>query len=718
MRADYLTYKRAVAASWLGLAVQLAIAATLTIFGILRDNPGMLLGAVLSWGGVLIWLTLAIVFDAHRRERIEAMEAEALAASGGTNSSVFVTQEDLRPAARRLAGLHKYFVPIITLVVGGSLLAIGLWRISAYQQAVLQTKQATGGIVAPPPDPLAAGVIGVALAAVGFLVARYTAGMAKQPAWSNLRAGAAIAAGTSLVGLVIAVAVLVDYLGPDWLVLRLPYIIGGLLVVIGAEMLLNFTLGLYRPRRAGEIPRAAFDSRLLGFVATPDRVAKSISDAINYQLGFDVTGGWFYQLLSRSVAPLLLVGTLIVWLLSAVAVVEPHQRAIVLRFGKPVGQELGPGLHFKAPWPVDRLYVPEFMERNANGVLRVTDRTVTGLRMLDLGTRSSAKTGAILWTNEHPGDEIFQFVRASSPGQRAIAEAAAASAGEQGGSALRSNELVDLAMVSVELPLHFVVSDVKAYSLLGPPELRDQMVLAAAQRTTTRFFQGTYLDQVLGYGRRELGEALRVEVQRALDNLNPGPDGKPIGAGVRVVSVGIAGVHPPKDTASSFEAPVQADARKVANVQTAEADSIQTLTQAVGDHRMAAQIVEELNKLAAMQTSRADPKEIASQEFAVQQLIERAGGRAASLLAAARADRWKSHMDARGRAARYAGQITMYQASPDVFVAGQYFEAMGRVLSGARVFVTGEALGTNWYQVDVTDKDLGTDVFRPVEEQQ
>ena len=68
-----------------------------------------------------------------------------------------------------------------------------------------------------------------------------------------------------------------------------------------------------------EVPRPAMDSRLLSFVAAPDRLAQSIGDALNYQFGFNVTESWFYQLVSRWLASLALVGALVVWLMAQAA---------------------------------------------------------------------------------------------------------------------------------------------------------------------------------------------------------------------------------------------------------------------------------------------------------------------------------------------------------------------------------------------------------------
>jgi modulator of FtsH protease HflK len=702
MRADSMMYRKAATTGLTGLVIQSLLAILCVVYALLsRDHAGMST-AIFTALGILAWLTLTILYDQHRRERIEAIEVESLAQAGGASASVFSTSDEMRPAAKRLGNMHKFVVPAVSLLLAGLLLGLGFWRL----WGVLHPLGDAGPLYSPDqfvrPTSMHSGwamaLGGIPMGVVGFILARYAAGLSKQPVWANLRGGAAFSVGAAMLGLAMAIAHLIKQVGSDAPLRYLQVVVPCFMMLVGAEILLNFVLSIYRPRRAGEIPRAAFDSRLLGFAAAPDTVAKSISDAINYQLGFDVSGGWFYQILSRSVLPLLLGGLLVVWLLSSLAVVQPHQRAMVLRFGKPIGQELPPGLHVKAPWPIDRLYVPEFQRRDEKGVITGVDRTVTGLRTLSLGTTSKGNNEAILWTNDHPGDEVFQFVRASK---------------EQSREAGTSGELVDLAMVSAEIPLHFVVEDVKLFDELAAFDQREGLLKAIAVREATRYFQGTALDEVLGYGRQQISEALRDRVQRAFDGLNPGPDGKPRGAGVRVVYVGIAGVHPPKAAATSFEAPVQADARRIANIQNAEADAISTLTEVVGNAGTASKIVTELEALDRLRSkgSGATSAQVTEQQLKVQRMIIDAGGAASSTLAEARAQRWVKHNSARADLARYAGQVAMFEASPPVFMMREYLSALNRAVGSSRLYIMDSGTRGSWMQLNLEDKTIRAETF-------
>jgi membrane protease subunit HflK len=686
MRADLQTYRTGAGAALKGLVFQVVLAVAALIYGLVGKDAAAITGTMFMGIGVLAWLALLIVYDQHRRERIEAMEMDALAASAAAGTSVFEGKEDFRPAAARLASLYRWFVPIVSLVCGGLLVGLGVWRY-------------LGAVKSMPPLPAQPGWalgLGLGLGALAFVVARYMAGLGKQPAWANLRAGAAFAVGSSLIWLAIGIAHLVQYMGTDSVVRWLPVGIAVFLVVIGVETFLHFVLAVYRPRRAGELPRPAFESRLLGFAAAPDRIAQSISDAINYQLGFDVTSGWAYQLLARATAPLLLVGALVTWLMTSVVVVQPHQRAMILRFGQPVRVNLEPGWHFKWMWPFESAYVPEFYTRSATGKLELKDRTVTGLRRVELGTLSPATREAILWTNDHATEEVWQYVRI--------------------GAGATGTGMTDIAAVSVEIPMQYAVRDVFVYDLLGAPDQRDDMIRAVARREATRFFQTMTLDDILAGDRASLSARLRGRIQAALDALNPDESGRPRGAGVEIVFLGIVGAHPPKDPALGFETPVQAAQRREANIRAAETDANEVLTKVAGDAQRARQIVMEIERLEAMRDLRrrgeAGVEEVVEQEIRVQNLLATAGGEAASLLAAAAADRWTAHMGSRALAARYAGQVALFEACPDWYRASRFFEAFAESMQGSRVYIVSDQIRDLGGVMDLKDVSLGVDVFR------
>ncbi len=694
MKVDFHTYKRAVGVSIAGLVLQVVLGAILLIYGFLGRDPTAQIAAVYSGFGVLMWLALAIVFDQQKRERIEAIEAEALAQQAG--NSVFQGEAaEFRVAARRLAGLLKWFVPIWSLVLGLGLGGLGVVLFLKARGATAPDPN-TGKLVLPPLTGWALGV-GLSVAVIGFVFARYSSGMAKQKVWANLRAGAAAAVGTSLLALLMAVGQFVNLAGQPAVLLYAPMIAAGFLVFLGAEIILNFLLDLYRPRKAGEVQAPAFESRLLGFVAAPDRIAKSVSDAINYQLGFDVSGSWFYRLLSTWVLPIVFGGLMVFWLLTSIVVVRPHQRALVLHWGS-ISREFEPGIHMKLPWPIEVLQIPEYFTTDAKGKIVSTSRTTTGIRTIDLGTPQSAAAGPILWTNQHAADEVYQIVQPSR---------------DEGSKQLAG--VKDLALVALELPLSYIITDVKLFEELGPPEMRDDMLRGVARREVVREMAHVTVDDILGEGRLKLAERLQTVIQAAFDKLNNGADGKARGAGIQIISFGIAGVHPPTDVAPNFEGVVQAQSYREAKIEDARKDSIKTLTTVVGSVDLADKIVAELDALEKQREGKAAAAAISEQEFKVQKLLEQAGGSSAKAIAQASADRWTRHMSERGRAARYQGQLASFNASPLIYKSSLYFEALASVLKESRLFITDESVKDLRIQWQGLDKEAVGTTFNPEE---
>jgi modulator of FtsH protease HflK len=699
MKADYLAYKRATERALLGLALQLVLGVALLIYAILGKDHAAFTAALFVLLGLVVWLSLAIVFDQHRRERIEAMEAESFAASDAAASSVFEEgAAELRLAAKRLKSLYRWFVPGVSVFIGAALILLGLWR-------------ARTGSAFLDPDPFVEPILprgwpiglGVLAAFTGFVYARYVSGMAKQPVWANLRAGAAWAAGTALAGLAMVVGQFVDVAGPDVVLRYLQVIIPVAMIVLGVETFLNFILDLYRPRLPGALPRPAFDSRLLGFVAAPDRIAKSISEAINYQVGFDVTSSWFYQLLSRSIVLLVIVAVVILWGLSSLAVVRPHQRGMLTRFGRVINADLGPGLHFKLPWPIERVEIPLYEKKDLKGKVIARSRTTTGLRTLEAGTPAPKEgNDAILWTTEHATDESYFIVR---PGGL-TAQTAAAVADDDGAKA------PEYGVVAVEVPLHFAVRDVEAFEKLAVPDQREWLLLGVARREVSRYVSTLTVDEVLDTDRAEMATELRRRIEKAFADINPKKNGQPV---VEIISVGVSGVHPPRQVAFKFEQVIEARQKFEARVESARATANTALIEVVGSRGLADQIIGELNRLDDLKGQTGlEPAErerrLTEQEVVIERLLESAGGKAAAELAQASADRWTKHMGARAQAERYLGQVASYKAAPEYYRAALYFEALRDALANTRIFVTSDDVPLR-LRVDMQDRITGADMF-------
>lgn len=673
MSGDFNTYKRAASHCILGLIFQSVFGVGLLVYGIVGREPTAVTGAIFALVGILPWIVLLILYDQHRRERIEAMEAEAFAATDAATSSVFEEAEGgLRVAGRRLKLIRTVAVPAVGLVFGAALILAGLLRFGPGRELA----NPDGFSAIAPPHELVGLTLGLAVAVLGFMFSRYTAGMAKRPAWQALQGGATIAAGTGLFGLLVGAGHVVDQLGSNDVIRVMLYVSPMLLVVFGAEAILNFLLELYRPRKPDEGFRPPFASRLLGPVASPEVVAESVSGAIDYQFGYEVSRSWMYRLLTRRAWMLILAAALVLWGMSGVVVVRPDQTGIHTRFGRVVDAHVEPGLHLKLPWPVDRIEIPGVYEFDENRLERLAGFSTSTVRTIDgASARRTVETDAYLWTNLMAENESTMLVQPSRE------EVEAASEVEFGR---------DLSMLRVEVPVRYTVDDVEAWELFTQAGNHLDLLYRLTQKVVMRYLLQTRVDELLGPRRAEMAAEIRERLEREFIQANPKQNGEPI---VRILSVGVAGVAPPASVALQYGQVVEQEQKYQAQLNAAQAEAIRSLTRAVGSVELADEIVSEIAALDRLQSRRgpsvdADLEaEIVEQELKIDRLLAAAGGQAASMIAEAQAERWERHMGQWGEAQLAMGQAAADRANRGYFRAQLYLDRFFAALEGKRLMI-------------------------------
>jgi len=665
MRADALAYSRAASVCLFGIGAQIVLWLALLGYGLFGRDPLASTAAWMTLIGLPAWVGLLLTFHQHKLERLEDAEAEAFAGSTAQQASVFQDADaDLRMAAKRLRWMHSILLPAVSVVMAVAFLLVGYLRFGAARDLTepvsFQAPPFTGWGVS----------VGLAVGVVGFIFARFVAGMAQQKTWANLRAGAVQAVGASVVGLALAVGQGVAYLNSDSVYKILLHAIPVLMLVIGAEIVLNFVLNIYRPRRAGEFPRPAFESRILGFVSAPDRIAESISDAINYQFGWDVSATWFYQLLSRSVLGLCSLALVLLWLLTSLAVVQPDERGLVLRHGE-IARAVESGLHLKRPWPLETL--------ETYPALHVNQITVGADTHSHDDDGGGFDVKPILWTEAHGTERLT-----------VIQPAADVTIGGRG----------DLSLLVIEAVVQYEIENLESYVRLAadaplrddPDHTRRELLEAEANRVLVRFASGLSVSQILGPDRERLNNEFEVRLRAAYANLGQTDpvSGAPRGAGVRILFAGFANAHPPSDelVAASFERVVSAEQERQAEIERAETGAIYALAEVAGDPALARRIDALIRELEDMRERGDASDALAAQEAEIQSLLETAGGDAAVLIASARSERWQRHMLARGRAVRHNGRVELFRAAPAPYIAQRYLATISDAVAQARLFVT------------------------------
>jgi hypothetical protein len=130
-----------------------------------------------------------------------------------------------------------------------------------------------------------------------------------------------------------------------------------LLGFVAIETLLTLVLEVYRPRFRGTERRLLYDSRLVGLLAQPESLFTTAAHALDYQFGFAVSETRFFHFLQKAFAWIIVGQLAILFLSTMFVVIETGEQALLERFGKPVASRaiLDPGVHFKWPWPIDKI---------------------------------------------------------------------------------------------------------------------------------------------------------------------------------------------------------------------------------------------------------------------------------------------------------------------------------------------------------------------------
>jgi len=570
-----------------GALAQVAFAAVMLVIWLWTGSLAAMSCTLLLAAVSPLWLMAAFVFYVAQLERREATELEELASRGGGAETIFAQEgeAEFRPAAARAAFAHRWIVPIFTLLWAALHVLIGVLVIRYLAgQVAREIQNAAQGM-------LLSTVIGFG----AFLLSRYCTGMGRSAQWRPLRAtGSFLLLGVLCVGAVV-VALIGVWQGNAKIDLVIAYAPAVVMLVLAAELVVNLVMDFYRPRIPGRERRLSFDSRLLNLIAEPGRVGHSLAEALNYQFGFEVSKTWFYQLLSRAFVPLVILAVAILFAMSSIVIVEQGEQCVLLHWGKadPGRRTLGPGLHLKWPWPIDKARRFE-TDRVHEVLLGVGERR---------GPEEPLPRGAqgqelLLWTEEHGARKEKNFVLAVPPRLREITK--------RPGKPPPPVNLIKL-VVAVQ----YVIKDAYAfgYGYTDTGKLLEhigyrEMSRYCASATLNLPIPGGESDRpeaIMTYGREQAAEELKRRIQRRADEM---------GLGVKIQYVALMAVHPPSEAAEAYQAVLEAERRMLQTRYKAQADANRILVQVAGRPLAALKLALGINSLEELQRLRDNPSRI------------------------------------------------------------------------------------------------------------
>lgn len=567
------TYGRSRRAALIGLVLQVLAALGALALALYCRASALQQFAIFLSAGIPLWFVVVLVFRQHELAALEQMDLEELRRererTGGGEALFDEGGAGFLVAKRRLDWMRKWLVPVFGLLSAAVLISsgVGSW--------LFLRKFATSENW-PAIEHADIGLILVSLLVlVLFFYARYAAGLGRVREWQLLRGCGSFMLGTVLVGAAIVAALAYEYYqrgtgsGGKWehyVAQAIPI----LMIILGIETVLNFVLDIYRPRAPGTEPRACFDSRLLGLISEPGGIAHSLQEAINYQFGFQVSQTWFYQLLERTLAPLIAVGALAVWLLTCIVIVQPYERVIVERFGRQLdpAHPLGPGIHCKWPAPF------ELARRYNTGQLHAF---VVGFKVGDevptLELRKNGKIPIELWTDEkHDDREHFDFVTAAPQGSAFSVEGGTELPGELAPTGDAQRAPVSLVRMAVEIA--YKIRDDKLADFTQHVEDPHRTIRRLAWSEVVEYAAASDYESLIGTQRHEMARVLRQRLTRRVEQM---------GLGLEIVYVGALQVHPVKQVAEAFRDVVNAQQEKLAAIRKARVEENKILSVVAGN---------------------------------------------------------------------------------------------------------------------------------------
>ena len=268
----------------------------------------------------------------------------------------------------------------------------------------------------------------------------------------------------------------------------------------------------------------AGDVRTVDLLFSRMNPVRSLFMHAEHSLGIDIRSTWALRFARRASLPLCTILALLAWLSTTLVTIDTFQAGIHERFGAPVTTEaLGPGLHFKAPWPIDRIY-------------RIDSSRV---RTLPLGFTKPKPGASLLWTRSHAAQEYNLLLGDGRD------------------------------LVTLNALLHYRVADPWQWhrSTQNPGAMLQVLAEQAVVNNTVNRSLDEVLSENLAVFARHISDDIRRRAQAC-------------GLGVEIVGLSLQGLHPPLRVAEDYQAVVSAQHERETAILVSRAYEITTRSQA------------------------------------------------------------------------------------------------------------------------------------------
>ncbi|NOY74626.1 MAG: hypothetical protein GXP32_02405 [Kiritimatiellaeota bacterium] len=523
--------------------LSLAFSAVCVFFGLFTGwfaSDTFAIAAIPSVITTLYSLTVLLLAFLKNKSTLEA-EDRILLEQRKKTGRTFDTEEDVLFTARRTYEQYRKYSEYVAAALGAAFIAVALFAINrAWGDA--------GGVGTLPAKQAA--LVSLVMAVAAVLAGVFCIGQSRSLVFRWLRPVGVWFVLNSLSLTLASLAIVMKGNGLaswDYFASRFLFAV---FVALAVELLVNFVIEFYRPRTKSE-EKPVFESRILSVITEPGGVLRNISDTLDYQFGFQVSGTWIYRFLERSIAPLLLMWLGLLWLATAFDEVPSGDLGVMEVFGRRGTETLTPGFYLKWPWPIGRI--------RKFPVDRVQEIFIGS----QLKTKGKEKNpSVVLWTQPHYAKEV-RFLVATKPQAADRTETTPRSSLPAQKTPETNHDAESTAMTDEE-PVSFITALLPVQFRIRPRQLmryaygyKDPVntLKLISERIITNYFASTDMLSVMSDGRDEAVKHITRAIRKEADRMR---------LGVEIVAVLLLDAHPPiqDELPQAFQDVVAARERK------------------------------------------------------------------------------------------------------------------------------------------------------------
>jgi len=350
-------------------------------------------------------------------------------------------------------------------------------------------------------NSLAAGIIFIVFAVASYIVYRFETAVGKKENSVGLVADGMHSRADMVNSLLIGFSLIIYKMGVN-IDTPVALIIALLILSFSIETMVNAVMA-YKGRKDEYVFR--YKTTTIVLALFEKRTWAVVLKYLEEKLGPRITGSVLLKKLLKCFCAVVILILVSFCASRCVYTIGPSQEGIVERFGKPANykEPVQPGIHFKFPWPVDK-------------VIKIDSKII---RMKSIGNITDKSSFALLWTKKHGTETAFISG--------------------------------DNNFFYPYLVIHYRIKDVFKYEYnhIDPEVLLGS---AAGQVITNIFSRKAFYEIVTSYRKQFELDTARI-VQNKLDTLN---------SGLEVINVNMKDVHPPIFISSSFEEVIAAYQKK------------------------------------------------------------------------------------------------------------------------------------------------------------